>query len=265
MTEQAATLAEKIDNPAPATVTLQQEVYGYEHHFSMALAGTDITPTRFVRMAWTAINAKPELKESDRPSLFGALLACAQLGLEPSGPTGQAYLVPFKDKGVQRTQLILGYQGLIDLVYRSGRVLSISAHVIREQDEFEWELGSNAHIRHRPALTSDRGPIVGAYAIATIAGGGEVFDVLNLEQIEARHSRSKAKGDNSPWKTDYEAMCRKSAIRQLFKWLPSSAENQMALGADNGVWREIPQPEGNTIEAIDPGIIDVEGEEVTDG
>lgn len=256
--EKGATLAEKIDEPekkAVQTTTLQQTIYGYEDHFAMALSGLDVDPKRFVRMAFTAVNKNPLLLESDRASLMGALLGCAQLGLEPSGPTGQAYLVPFKEKGQVRTQLIIGYQGLVDLAYRSGRVMSLSAHVIREGDFFDWELGSNARITHRPQLVGDRGPIVGAYAVAVLAGGGQVFDVLNLDQIQARRSRSKA-GDKGPWSTDYEAMCRKSAVRQLFKWLPSSAENQQALGADGGVWREIPAPGKDT--AIDEGIIDIE-------
>jgi recombination protein RecT len=257
-------LANKIEHPNPQATKadqLRQTIYGYKEHFALALTGADgrplIAPEKFARAAFTAVNAVPLLAEATLPSMMGALLGAAQLGLEP-GPLGQIYLVPFKDKGVVKAQLIIGYQGLVELAYRSGRVMSLTAHVIREKDEFDWELGSNAHITHRPSLTEVRGEIVGAYAIAVLAGGGQVFDVLNLEQIASRRGRSKATGANSPWQTDYEAMCRKSAVRQLFKWLPSSVENQMALGADGGVWRAIPAVEQ---EALDPEIIDVEAVE----
>ena len=32
-------------------------------------------------------------------------------------------------------------KGLIDLAYRSGSVVSVSAHAVHENDEFEYELG----------------------------------------------------------------------------------------------------------------------------
>lgn len=261
MTDNNAALAEKLEEPAQkaaVTTTLQETIYAYEEHFAMALAGTDVSPQRFVRMAFTAVNSNEMLKQADRFSLMGSLLGCAALGLEPSSPLGQAYIVPFKDQGKVKAQLIVGYQGYIDLAYRSGRVMSIYAHVVREQDEFSYEFGSNAHLTHRPSRDAARGEVTDAYGFAVLAGGGHVFDVLSKEQIEARKARSKAKGDRSPWQTDYEAMARKSAIRQLFKWLPTSTETQKALGADGAVWREIPDGD----KALDPGIIDVEGEEV---
>ena len=255
------TLAERLEGdqaPAVSEKTLLRDVvYSYEKHFALALSGADGKPmidsAKFCRVAYTAIRGSEMLQEATQASLMGALMACAQLGLEPSGPLEEAYLVPFRDKknNTVEVQLILGYQGLINLAYRSGRVTSIIAHVVRDADEFEWELGTNAHIVHRPA-SGDRGEVVAAYAIANIAGGGQVFDVLSKEDIEAR--RAHAKTDNI-WKKHYEAMARKSAIRQLWKWIPSSIENQLALGADGGVYREIPTTE---VELTDPDFIDVE-------
>ena len=59
-----------------------------------------LTPERFTRMALSAINNTPELAECTPMSFIGALMNAAQLGLEPNTPLGQAYLIPYKNKGV---------------------------------------------------------------------------------------------------------------------------------------------------------------------
>jgi len=60
-----------------------------------------------------------------------------------------------------------------------------------------------------------------------------VMVVLFREDIDRRMGRSaSAKSGSSPWKTDYDEMARKSAIRALFRDLPASTETQRALGYD---------------------------------
>ena len=74
-----------------------------------------ITPERFTRMALSAINNTPKLAECTQMSFLAALMNAAQLGLEPNTPLGQAYLIPFQNKGVLECQFQLGYKGLINL------------------------------------------------------------------------------------------------------------------------------------------------------
>ena len=63
--------------------------------FEMALP-KHVTPDRLIRVALTAVQNTPKLLECDRRSLLSAVMTCAQLGLEPDGVLGQAYLVPFR-------------------------------------------------------------------------------------------------------------------------------------------------------------------------
>ena len=255
-------LAKKIEGDK-AEITREDKQYWpmvlaqQESQFADALAGTGIKPEHFKRVALTAIRASDMLQQADYVSLMAAVMATAQLGLEPHGPLGQAYLVPFRNNKEKRVDvtLIIGYQGLIELAYRSGRVMSLVAHVVHEHDQFDYELGTNERIVHRPE-SGDRGEVVGAYAIAKLVGGGQVFDFMTAADIHKRRDRSKA-GDSGPWKTDYEAMCRKTAVRQLFKWLPASVEVQAALGADSQSFRQIPASADEI-----PEVIDVEGDEV---
>lgn len=76
-------------------------------------------------------------------SFIAALMNAAQLGLEPNTPLGQAFLIPYKNKGNLECQFQLGYRGMIDLAYRNERMQSIEFHTVYENDVFEYELGLN--------------------------------------------------------------------------------------------------------------------------
>ena len=108
---------------------------------------------RMARIALTTIRTNPQLLECTVPSLMGAVMQAAQLGLEP-GLIGHCYFVPFwNNKKKQReVQFIIGYKGMIDLARRSGHIESIYAHCVYENDEFEYELGLHPKLVHKPAL-----------------------------------------------------------------------------------------------------------------
>ena len=98
-------------NPAP---TLKQWVLMTTDQIKNALPA-NITPERMSRIALTALSKNADLAQSTPESFLGALLTSAQLGLECNTPLGQAYLIPYRNKGVMETQFQVGYQGLIDL------------------------------------------------------------------------------------------------------------------------------------------------------
>lgn len=173
--------------------------------------------TRVARIAITLIGTNPALAACTPESFLGALMTASQLGLEP-GPLGEAYLVPYGDK----VTFIPGYKGLIKLAFQSAQLTRIGAHVIREHDEFDFAQGLDPYLVHKPRL-SGRGKPIGVYAAARLVNGEQPFVVLAVEQVEAIRRRSRAK-DRGPWVTDWDAMARKTAVRQLARWLPMSTE-----------------------------------------
>jgi recombination protein RecT len=196
---------------------------------------------RFARVAMSALRNSPKLMQCSPQSFLSALLQSATLGLEPNTPMGHSYLIPY---GKECT-LVVGYQGYIDLAYRSGVVTSIHANVVREGDEFEWSEGSEPYIRHKPLAIpqsyqqSQQTYLSGrdtthVYAIARLLAGGHVQVVMLKAEIDAIRSRSRAAHDG-PWVTDPVAMQKKTAIRQLRKFLPMSPQGRalhMAAGLD---------------------------------
>ena len=74
------------------------------------------------------------------------------------------------------------------------------------------------------------------YAVAELTNGGKPFSVLYPDDVAARRTRSAAaRLTTGPWVTDTEAMWRKSAVRELQKWLPQTADSSMAATADESI------------------------------
>ena len=134
-----------------------------------------MTPERFTRIALSAVSNNDKLAACTPQSFLAAMMNAAQLGLEPNTPLGQAYLIPYGGA----CQFQIGYKGLIDLAYRSGEVKMIDAQVVYENDEFFYEYGLDAKLRHRPAF-SDRGDLIYFYGIfKTVNGYQTGFEVCS--------------------------------------------------------------------------------------
>lgn len=195
-----------------------------------------LNPERLARIALTEVRRTPLLAECTTASLGGALMTCAQLGLEP-GVGGEAYLLPFKNsrENTYEVQLIIGYQGMAKLFWQSPLAKSLDAQAVFPEDEFEYEYGLTPKLRHVPSL--DRPSSSQAkcyYAVATTTSGGSAFVVLSRADVERFRKRGRG-GDRGPWVSDYDAMAKKTCIRQLFKLIPKQAELALAVANDETV------------------------------
>lgn len=185
-----------------------------------------MTADRLLRVAMQAASRNPVLFECTPESLALSLANAAQLGLEAGGLLGSAYLVPFRNKsGAYEAQLIPGYRGLIDLARRSGEVLKIDARVVRDGDDFEIDYGTD-NIRHVPR--NPDGDVTGAYAVAALKNGCRQLEYMSRKELDGIRNRSKA-SNSGPWVSDFEEMCRKTAVRRLAKYIPLSADLARAM------------------------------------
>lgn len=223
----------RTSNPRAQYELIERTVREREADIVATLVPT-IPASRFIAVALQAVTRSPRLLECTPASIVKALRDAAELGLEPSGLMGSAYLVPYKNKRSQRyeAQLIAGYRGLIDLARRSGEVVTVEAHVVRERDGFDYAYGTEQFLKHKPYLNTsgavddddkplDAGRYVAAYAFARLTSGEVQFEVMDVPQIEAVRRRSKA-ADDGPWVSDWAEMARKTPTRRLLKYLPLS-------------------------------------------
>lgn len=215
--------------------TMQQYVQQMQGEIAKALPSV-MTPERFTRITLSALSANPQLAQTTQNSFLGAMMTAAQLGMEPNTPLGQAYLIPFRNKGILECQFQLGYKGLIDLAYRSGEVTTIQAQVVYENDEFEYALGLEPQLKHIPAM-SNRGEPISFYAVFKTKDGGFGFEVMSVEDVKL-HAQKYSKSFNSaysPWKTNFEEMAKKTVLKKVLKYAPMKTDFARGLSADETI------------------------------
>ena len=195
-----------------------------------------ITPERFTRMALSTLNNNVKLRECAPVTFLAAMMNAAQLGLEPNTPLGQAYLIPYRNHGKMECQFQIGYKGLIDLVYRNPNIQTVQAQCVYENDTFEYELGLEPKLVHKPALT-DRGSLILVYALWKAENGGYGFEVMSKEDIDA-HARRYSQSYNSsssPWKSNFEEMAKKTVIKKCSQYAPLRSDILRAVSADETI------------------------------
>lgn len=242
-TDLAATMeANSPAAPAPGSKSVADYVNDNVDQFERAIgdtAGAEL----LARTLLTELRRTPKLAGCTVQSFLGAAMQCAQINLMPGAALGHCWLVPMNNRRniggqwqtVPECEWWLGYQGMIELGYRSGMVASFAADDVRPKDEFRTARGTQGGLHHSiDYQCTDRGATFAYYAHASLTTGGDVWVVLRPEEVEALRGRSPAAqaGKGSPWDTDYRAMALKTCVRQLFKWLPTSTVVAPALEAD---------------------------------
>ena len=254
-----------LQNPPESVASLHNLIKKNQETMLAALP-KHLTPERFLRVTMTTIRRNPALAECTQESLLAAIVEASQVGLEIDGVLGHAYLVPFKNRrkingnwvSIREATLIPGFRGLTKLVRNSGAVQSISSGVAYENDPlFEYQLGSNAFVRHQP---SDAGPPVvkgpdgiemvdhtkatHVYVVVKLTNGGEQISVWAREAVDVhkrRYSKAWRQAEEAPawdkdappkrdsaWHTNWPEMARKTLIRDMIARgeLPVSVEIQ---------------------------------------
>lgn len=269
--DQLAANANQVAPTEQKALTPKQQVKYYLEQMMPnieAILPKHVTADRMSRIALNVIRTNPKLLECSIDSLMGGVMEAAKLGLEP-GLMGQCYLIPFEKKKKQgnewvtvkiEAQFIIGYKGLIDLVRRSGQVSTIEARTVHENDFFDYEYGLDDKLVHKPTL-NNRGEAIAYYAVCKLKDGGSSFLVMSKEElVQYKDKYSKAKSFG-PWVDDFDAMARKTCLRQLIKYLPISVEHLSNFDERSGadVHDEIKNAELVT-DGYTPDIIDMEGQ-----
>ena len=237
-----------------------------EEQFQKAMPA-GYSATQLVRDAQTAIREIPRLADCDQASALGAFMTCAQLNLRPN-VMGQAYVVPYYDRRQRgyRAQLQIGYQGLIDLAYRSGKVTLMEARTVYEKDDFYVEYGIQPKLQHRPFLDGDPGKSVAYYAVARMTSGDYVFHVMSRFQAEQwRDKNASARNRDGevvgPWREHFDAMAQKSCVRALAKWIPKDVAFSTAVSVDESVREDLHvDAVSRRVEPVSEKAVDVPGD-----
>jgi recombination protein RecT len=164
-------------------------------------------------------------------SICAAVVTSAQLGLE-IGILGQAYLVPYFNKKANKMecQFIPGWQGLVDLVQRSGRG-SVHTGVIFKDQQYTYRDGATRDlVIHNETALEDADDITHFYAIGWIKGVEhpqiELWPAIKVAKHRDRYNKQ---GDRHYSFENWEMYGRKVPLLQVIKYMPKSIELSAAL------------------------------------
>ena len=248
-------------NNLPAVQTQQALIKsniekGQEEMFK--ILPSHVNKERFIKSAMLVAYNNEKIQQCTPVSIVAAVYNAAELGLDFTAAKGHAYMVPFG----REAKFMPGFRGLMELCRRSGLVKSIEAHVVHSQDTFELAYGTDKHLTHIPFLMGDPGEVIGAYALAELQNGVKVFEFMPLVELKKVRNSSRAK-DSGPWTQWTEEMYKKTVVRRLFKYLPSSPDLDKALEADNDLYT-LPDGDGRPAPAPMIGPTDTTPEPTTD-
>lgn len=198
----------------------------YEDHVKQLLGRKyGMSANEFMVKALNAVKKNPELLKCTPQSLYGSILYFAEIGLPFNTPEQFGYILPYKQKGVMEATPIIGYKGLVEIAYRNPKMKSLRIQAVYENDDFEYEYGTEEYIKHKPTHGA-RGALKAVYAIAKMENIEPMFIVVHKNELLQIQKLSKSGGSAySPYNngTDvFNVMQSKVALKLLFKTLPKT-------------------------------------------
>lgn len=176
---------------------------------------------RLTAIALSQVKQNPKLQTCCPQTVARSVARACELGLS-LGVGGQSFLVPFGNE----CTLIIGYRGLMTLMFRTGLLKVIDPGVVRSSDEFEFWKDDKIHFFHKPNFKEKTAPIERFYARAELSNGGftvallEIEDALLLKDKADKKALRSKEGCNTFWRDHFEEMGKKSAIIRLAKVIP---------------------------------------------
>lgn len=202
---------------------LQTTLLGLHKEYKEQSASHDLSLPAEAGFVLQQVTRNPKILKCLPESIKLAVLGAGQLGLTLNPVLGYAYLSPYWNKAINAhiCNLMLGYRGLLKIAYSSGMVESISAAVVRNGDHFDYSLGSNPFVEHKPLTKrGDNAHPTHAYCVAMLKSGRQHVEVMDEREILDVASCAQ---DQSLWTGKFRLeQWRKTPIRRAFKTMPSS-------------------------------------------
>lgn len=219
----------------------EEELHERKDEIASLLPST-ITREAFINTAIIAVKNNPELLTCDRRSLHKAVTNAALDGLRPDGKEGAIVIRNEKikktvnGKKVEEWITAACWQHMVYGVRKRARELDgivIDAQVVYEKDVFEYELGDEPRLTHKPPkLGTARGKMIGAYAV--FRKGNDILhrEIMDAAQVEKVRGISK-QPDGMMWTKFPEEGWRKSVVHRGSKTVPCSDALRQVMERDH--------------------------------
>lgn len=197
--------------------------------------GSEEKASSFISSVISVSQNNKLLRNAEPMSILSSAMVAATLDLPVVPTLGMAYLVPYK--GVCSFQI--GYKGILELAMRSGEFRNIIDEVVYDGQLVKKNKFTGEYVFDEDSIKLDKD------GKATPIGVMARFDLINgysktiywtVEEIQEhakRFSQAYRSGYDSPWKSDFWQMAKKTVLKSLLnKYAPKSVAMQTALKFD---------------------------------
>lgn len=195
---------------------------GYQKRFNALLGKRS---PQFIGSLVTMINDDQNMLEvyRDNPnSIIKAALRAAAYDLPIDPALGQAYIVPFRNKGKMEAAFIIGYKGLYQLAVRTGVYKKINVVDVREGELIKYDrLTEEIELQwYTDEEEREKAPIEGFCAYFELTNGMRKLLYWSKKKINAHEEKfRKGKFQSKGWRENWEPMAAKTVLRALLsKW-----------------------------------------------
>lgn len=168
----------------------------------------------FISSLVSLTNSTPALKEADPKTMLTAAMTAATLDLPINPNLGFAYIVPYRNRGVQQAQFQMGFKGYIQLAMRTGQYKTMNVSEVYEGEIESIDTFTGDIVRGE--RQSDK--VVGYVAYFRLVNGFEKYLYMTKEEVEAhgkKYSQAYRSGKDCLWQSNFDAMAKKTVLKLL--------------------------------------------------
>lgn len=219
--------------------------------------GSEKKASSFISSVISVAQNNKLLRNAEPMSILSSAMVAATLDLPVVPTLGMAYLVPYN----RVCSFQIGYKGILELAMRSGEFRKIIDEVVykgqlKKKNKFtgEYEFDEDAIELDEKGQPTP----IGVMARFDLINGYSKTIFWSADEILAhakRFSQAFRSGYDSPWKSDYWQMARKTVLKSLLnKYAPKSVAMESAFKFDQA------KVVANTtdVDALDIDAFDVE-------
>lgn len=171
-------------------------------------------------------NGKPILETCSHVSIANSLMDMATMGLNVQKKQG--YFIAYGGK----CQFQKSYFGNITIARRYG-LKSVNAEIIYDGDNFVYTIedGKKVFVKHEQNIMNiDNDKIKGAYAVAIMADGTKLLEVMNIKQIKQSWQQGYGYKEGSGTHAKFaDQMAKKTVINRLCKMITNTYGDEAVI------------------------------------
>jgi recombination protein RecT len=207
-----------------------------------SVLGNEKKAAAFASSVLSVANGNNLLRNADPMTVLGSAMVAATLDLSVVPTLGMAYIVPYKGQA----SFQIGWRGLVELALRSGQYRNVIVEEVREGELVYKNKFTGEYVFDEDKKVSDK--VIGYMANFQLVNGFSKTIYWTVEEVKAHamtYSQAYRSGFGSPWKTNFDAMAKKTVLKSLIsKFGPKSLQMQQAVTFDQATIKPVADENG---------------------